>query len=117
MRILYLEDEAADAQLVERYVQLTDHELVVAGDLASAWANLEETTGLILVDVLLNKSRSGYDFVRELRTRGYQQPIVAITGLALNSDIEQCYRAGCDDVLIKPYAINQLVALFDKYVS
>jgi CheY-like chemotaxis protein len=117
VRILYLEDEVADAQLVERYTQLTGHELVIASDIQSAWASLEAPADLILVDVLLNKSRSGYAFVRELRAQGYQQPIIAVTGLALNADIEQCYSAGCNDVLLKPYAIKQLVALFDKYVS
>lgn len=117
MRIIYIEDEPADAQLVQRYVQLTPHEVVIANDLPSARAALAEPADLILIDVLLSRARSGYDFVRQLRSEGFQQPIVAVTGLSMDSDIQLCYKAGCTDVLLKPYAIKQLAALLEKYTS
>jgi len=117
LRILYLEDTVADAQIVERYIQLTDHEVTIAHDIASAWAKFADVPDLILVDVLLNKSRSGYDFVREVRAKGYDKPIVAVTGLSFSADIQECYNVGCNEVLIKPYAIKQLVELFGKYLS
>ena len=114
MRILYVEDEPSDAQLVERYVKLTPNQHVLVNDVSQAEAALENTPDLILVDVLINKTRDGFRFVKELRSQGYTQPIVAVTGLALAADIEQCYAAGCTEVLTKPYAINQLADLFTK---
>ncbi len=115
MRIVYVEDEAADAMLVERYAHMTHHELVVASNIEDAQTAMESGPDLILVDLYLNKARSGYDLVRDLRERGFTQPIVAVTGLALENDIQQCFVVGCTEVLTKPYAITQLADLFAKY--
>ncbi len=115
MRILYLEDEPADAQLVERYIQLTSHQLTLVDNLADAEAAMQSRPDLILVDVLLGSVRGGYRFVEEVRKQGYSMPIVAVTALTTPYDREQCRRAGFDEVLAKPYAINQLVDLLNRY--
>ncbi len=115
MRILYVEDEPLDSQLVERYIALTPHELVVVRTAEDAMANLDEPPDLILVDMLLNKTREGYDLVSELRGEGYNQPIIAVTGLALPPDIERCYQVGVTEVLTKPYSVNQLADMLNRY--
>ncbi len=115
MRIVYVEDEPADAQLVERYAALTHHELVVASNIEDARTALDTPTDLLLVDVVLQETRAGYRFVEDLRAHGYEQPVIAVTGLALPQDIQECYRCGFTDVLTKPYNIKQLAELFNKY--
>jgi CheY-like chemotaxis protein len=115
MRVLYIEDEPADAQLVERYTRRAQHELILVDNLEDAWTFLEGSLDLILVDVLLQKDRAGYRFAQAVRAHGYSQPIIAVTGLALPEEIQRCYEVGFTDVLTKPYAINQLVDLFTKY--
>src|SRR5262249_32632326 len=117
MRILYLEDEPADAQLVERYARSIPHEAVIVENVQDARAALENQPALILVDIPLNRPRQGYDFVSELRAQGYTQPIIAITGLALPHDIDQCYKVGVTEVLTKPYTVKQLEDLFSRYSS
>jgi CheY-like chemotaxis protein len=115
MRILYIEDEPLDSQLVERYVAITPHELVVVRTAEEARAALDVSPDLFLVDILLNKTRQGYDFISELRDAGYDQPIIAITGLALPPDIERCYEVGVTDILTKPYTVTQLADLLNRY--
>jgi CheY-like chemotaxis protein len=117
MKILYIEDEPADAQLVERYMQLTPHQLVLASNLVDARAAMNTQPDLILVDVLLGRARDGYRFIQEMRGQGYGQPIIAVTGLSTPYDIEQCYQSGVDEVLTKPYAINQLIELLSRYTA
>jgi CheY-like chemotaxis protein len=117
MKILYIEDEPADANLVERYIQLTPHKLVLASNLVDARAAMTTPPDLILVDVLLGRARDGYSFVKEMRGQGYEHPIIAVTGLSTPYDIEQCYESGVNEVLTKPYAINQLIELLNKYES
>ena len=34
---------------------------------------------------------------------------------AYRTDVEQCYQAGFDDLLMKPYAVSQLVNLLKEY--
>jgi CheY-like chemotaxis protein len=71
---------------------------------------------VILVDILLNRTRQGYDFVSELRADGCGVPIIAITGLALPNEIEHCYEVGVSDVLTKPFTLKQLAGLLEKYL-
>jgi CheY-like chemotaxis protein len=115
MRILYLEDEPADAQLVARYVQSTNHELMTVSTVQDARTALQSSPGLILVDILLNRTRQGYDFVSELRADGRSTPIIAITGLALPHEIEHCYAVGVSDVLTKPFTVGELADVLQKY--
>ncbi len=117
MRILYVEDEAADAQLVERYVQLTPHQVTVVNNIADAQAAMSEEPELLLVDLRIGRTRDGYQFVEDLRTQGCKLPIVAVTALTTPYDLDLCRRAGFNEVLGKPYAINQLVDLIKKYSS
>lgn len=116
MRILYLEDEYNDAALVQRYVQTTPHQITIVETTKEAVKVLESAPALILVDVLLGGVRDGLEFVRMARQRGYTQPIVAVTALALPQDVEKCIAAGCTEVIRKPFGINELDRVINKYL-
>jgi two-component system, OmpR family, response regulator len=117
MRILYIEDNADDANLVHRYVRTTPHELVIVDTLEDAYTALSEPVDLVLVDVLLHQQRSGYTLARALRDKGLNHPIVAVTALTTPSDIEAARRAGFDEVLTKPYPIHELAEMIHRYVG
>jgi len=115
MNILYVEDEPQDAQLVALYTRSATHNLTVARDIQEAQAALAGDPDLILVDVILGNTRDGYKFTREIRQRGFKQPVVAITALATPRDMEECRRAGIDQVLTKPFTIRQLAHIIAQY--
>jgi CheY-like chemotaxis protein len=115
MRILYLEDNTEDANLVRRYVRTTPHELAVVNSAEDAWAlAAQESFDLILVDVMIGRERIGFDFAQALRQHQYQQPIVAVTALSTPQDVAQCQQVGFDYVLVKPYAVSDLAGLIDQ---
>ena len=109
MRILYLEDNTEDANLVSRYVRTTPHELTIVNSAEDAWAlAAQEYFDLILVDVMIGRERVGFDFVQALRQHQYHQPIVAVTALSTAQDVAHCQQVGFDYVLVKPYAVSDL---------
>lgn len=115
MRILYIEDDPNDANLITRYMQATQHELVLVSDANEARSLDAQQFDLIMVDVVLNHTRDGYKLAQELREHGYQQPVIAVTGLSLPKEIEACYDAGFSFVLTKPFEIPQLVNVIETY--
>jgi two-component system, sensor histidine kinase len=115
MNILYLEDEPQDAALVSLYTRSTPHSLTVASNLEEASAALGDAPDLVLVDVMLGNTRDGFKFMREMREQGYNQPAVAITALATARDQEACREAGFDQILTKPFTINQLADIIGGY--
>jgi CheY-like chemotaxis protein len=115
MRILYIEDEPSDAVMVERYAKKMQHDLILVNNIDAAAQAMVSAPDLVLVDVLIERDRVGYQFVERLRAEGYQLPVIAVTGLALPEDVKRCFEAGFNEVLTKPYAITQLAELLSKY--
>jgi len=113
VNILYLEDNQMDAALVQRYIETTDHQLDVVATLDDADAVLSDNTDLLLIDIMIDNERSGLDFVRYLRDRGFDKQIIAVTALSSNDDIENCREVGCNAVLIKPFNITQLAEIIN----
>ncbi len=61
----------------------------------------------------------GYAATRRIRgheTMGHV-PIVAMTAAALESDAEECRRAGMDDVLTKPLTVAQVEETLSRYLG
>jgi DNA-binding response OmpR family regulator len=117
MRILYLEDNPNDATLMARYIKTTPHELVVVATLDEAYAAVDQSFDLILVDVMLGDERQGYTFAQRLRQRLYQQPMIAVTALGSAEDEALCAQLGFDYVLPKPFTIMTLASLINAYAS
>jgi CheY-like chemotaxis protein len=115
VNILYIEDDANDAALVALYAQAKQHHLVIAAHSRDVPKLLGPDLDLILIDLILDHARVGYDIGRSLRSQGYTQPMIAVTALATAADEAECRSAGFNDVLTKPYTINQLAEVIAQY--
>jgi CheY-like chemotaxis protein len=60
---------------------------------------------------------SGYDVVKELRDRGYEKPVIALTGYGLGEDKERALREGFNAHLTKPVGSNELRIMFESLVA
>ncbi len=117
MRILYIEDNANDAKLVQRYVETTDHELAIVPTIEQAYELLAGSPAfdLILIDILINNKRLGYDLAHDLKEQGYPRPVIAITGLTSPQDQAACADAGFAAVLTKPFMISTLADMLLQF--
>lgn len=110
MKILLVEDdELAGKALVEALV--AHHYTVdVAAD---GEAGLELATAfdydLILLDWLIPKL-NGISLCRQLRSQGYQQPILLLTAKDSHTEITTGLDSGADDYVVKPYDLSELMA-------
>jgi CheY-like chemotaxis protein len=61
----------------------------------------------------------GYAATRRIRAHetAAHVPIVAMTAAALESDAEECRRAGMDDVLTKPLTVAQVEETLARFVG
>jgi DNA-binding response OmpR family regulator len=110
MRILVVEDERRVASVIARALKdnAYDVDLAESGEraLELAKANAYDS---ILLDVRL-PGLSGIDVCCELRTAGFDTPILMLTARALVEQRVQGLDAGGDDYLIKPFVIAELLA-------
>ena len=111
-KILVVEDEPNQVELIEFNLNSQGYEVVVARDGEEA-LNLaeEENPDLILLDWMLPKV-SGIEVCRQLRRSKMTReiPIVILTARSEESDKIRGLDIGADDYITKPYSIKELLA-------
>ena len=106
-RILVADDRRDVWRVVEHFLKKAGFESVIAANgreaIEKITVAMSENRGFdaVLMDMQM-PVLSGYDAVRELRSQGFRQPIIALTASAMKGDREKCLEAGCDDYLAKP---------------
>lgn len=110
MRILIIEDDRKVASFLtkglreEGYVVDTAHD----GEDGLHRAVVNEYD-LVLLDVML-PGRTGFEVVRELRSRESTVPVLMLTARDDRQDIVMGLDAGADDYLTKPFGLDELLA-------
>ena len=110
MRILIVEDDAPLAQGLAFHLKHAGFAADVCEDglsgLEAAWQGKYE---LILLDRML-PGIDGVQLLRRLRERRITTPVLMITALANIGDRVEGLDAGADDYLVKPFAVEELLA-------
>jgi two-component system cell cycle response regulator DivK len=70
----------------------------------------------VLMDINL-PSVDGLEITRNIKLLRPDIPIVAQTAFALDSEIENCYQAGCSAHVIKPFTIAELTEALRKVLT
>jgi two-component system cell cycle response regulator DivK len=112
-RVLYIEDNPDNMQLVQRVITALGHQFLWSADGLSGISTAQlEHPDLILLDINL-PDIDGHEVARRLRANKNSLlyvPIIAITANALKGDAEKALAAGCDVYMSKPINIRELRA-------
>lgn len=117
VQVLLIEDAEDVRTLIIHLLDDDGYDLSVAGD-GDAGLHAAETVrpDLILLDMSLPLT-SGWEVVRRLRADGYAGPVVALTAHAMRGDHERALELGCTDYLSKPFEIDDLLAMVERYTN
>ena len=113
-RILVAEDNRVNLIITRRLLESAGYSSDTAADGREAIAATESLRyDLIIMDCQM-PNLDGLEATRILRRRGFDQPIVALTANAFESDREECMRAGMNDFIAKPVSSERLIATLDE---
>ena len=110
MRILVVDDEPAVRDALQRALRLEGYEVELAADGAEALRRLASSAPDALVLDLLMPHVDGLEVCRRLRAAGDQTPVLVLTARDAVSDRVAGLDAGADDYLVKPFALEELLA-------
>lgn len=109
-KVLVAEDDRAVRESIERALRFEGHDVHLAADGGEALRAVEaDPPDAIVMDVMM-PVMDGLDVTRELRARGDRTPILVLTARHKVSDRVAGLDAGADDYLVKPYALEELLA-------
>jgi len=112
MAILVVDDDQAVRDALRRALSLQGYDVEVAKDGEEALLKLRtnpSSTDLLVLDVLMPRL-DGIEVTRRLRSDGSEVPILMLTARDQVSDRVSGLEAGADDYLVKPFALEELVA-------
>ena len=118
-RLLYVEDNEMNRDMLSRRLQRRGFEVLIAADgeqgvsLAAA-----ERPDLILMDMSL-PVLDGWEATRRIKAAPDTQriPIIGLTAHAMAADRDKCLEAGCDDYDSKPVEIGRLLEKIERLLA
>jgi two-component system, OmpR family, response regulator MprA len=110
MRVLVVDDEPAVRQALDRALRFEGYETEMAGDgLGALSAVAERPADAMVLDVAMPRV-DGLEVCRRLRASGDPIPILLLTARVSVSERVAGLDAGADDYLVKPFALEELLA-------
>lgn len=110
MKILIVEDTEELAQSLSLFLELEKNQVETVTELSDARHLISVTHfDMVLLDISLPDG-DGRDFLRELRRRNNDVPVIVMTARSEISDRIDLLDVGADDYIIKPFQFSELEA-------
>lgn len=118
-KILLVEDNEMNRDMLGRRLQRRGHEVVIAVDGAEGVAKAQsEGPDIILMDMSL-PVMDGWEATRQLKSEDATKaiPVIALTAHAMSGDRDKAMEAGCDDYDTKPVEFDRLLAKIEALLG
>lgn len=107
--ILVVEDDAVLNKMICAKLKAQDYTVFQAYDGEEALDLLDrEYVDLIISDIMMPKM-DGITLIKELREADYNMPVLIITAKDQMEDMEEGFKAGTDDYMVKPINLKEMV--------
>ena len=118
-RLLLVEDNEMNRDMLSRRLQKRGYEVVLAVDGEEGVAKAQsDAPALILMDMSL-PGIDGWEATRRIKAdaKTGHIPVIALTAHALTSDRNAALAAGCDDFDTKPVEFTRLLTKIDNLLA
>jgi signal transduction histidine kinase/CheY-like chemotaxis protein len=118
-RLLLAEDSEVNQDILQTYLELSGHQVDIAGNGIEALRMLEKSPyDAVLMDVSMPEM-DGLEATRVLRASDGENrdiPVIALTAHVLSELREECLAAGMTEFVTKPVSRDQLLKSLDRVV-
>ena len=59
----------------------------------------------------------GLDATRIIKEVNHETPVIALSAYAFEENINEAKAAGCDEFMAKPFKVEDLIEICDKYTN
>ncbi len=109
-KVLVVDDDRAVRDAIDRALRFEGYQVIAAADGTGALdAVRSDAPEAIVLDVMMPEV-DGLDVCRQLRATGIDTPVLMLTARHAVADRVAGLDAGADDYLVKPFALEELLA-------
>jgi DNA-binding NtrC family response regulator len=117
MDILIVDDDPIVLQSCVRILQTEDYNIVTATRVKEALQILKtQTFALILLDIKMPEE-DGLALIKNSRERGYEIPILVMSGFSTNETIRSSLESGAHAFISKPFTPDELLVEIEKTIK
>jgi len=110
MQVTIVEDDPVIARAVSTAVRAAGHDCTwIAVGAVAIRDEAFLSSDLVVLDLMLPKV-GGLDVLRAARNHGVRTPVIVLTARGTVPDKLEGFEAGADDYLVKPFAMDELLA-------
>ena len=114
--ILVAEDEESNFELVRIVLQKRYNLLRAHNGIEAVTMNEEEHPDLILMDIRMPEM-DGLDAIRIIKEVNNKVPVIALSAYAFPENIREAKAAGCDEFMAKPFKVEDLIEVINRYIG
>lgn len=114
--ILVAEDEECNYELVKNVLANRYRLIRAKNGVEAVTMNEEEHPDLVLMDIRM-PDMDGIDATRIIKEVNPNVPVLALSAYALSDTRKMAAEAGCDDFIAKPFKVDELLSILEKYTS
>ena len=114
--ILVAEDEDSNFELVKLVLGKRYRLIRAVNGIEAVTFCEEEHPDMVLMDIRM-PDMNGLDATRIIKEVNHDMPVVALSAYAFDENIREAKAAGCDEFLAKPFRVEDLMDIVQKYVK
>ncbi len=114
--IMVAEDEESNFELVRIVLQKRYRLLRAHNGIEAVTINEDEHPDLILMDIRMPEM-NGLDATRIIKEVSHNTPVIALSAYAFDENIREAKSAGCDEFMAKPFRVEDLIEICERYIG
>jgi CheY-like chemotaxis protein len=118
-KILIVDDEQLTRAVLQHNVILAGYDVIVASNGREAMQKIQEVTPDLIVVDLVMPDMNGFEMLRRIRSNKetMQTPVIVVSALQSQTDIEEAKASGADIYLTKPIKPEEFIKHVKKYLG
>ncbi|MFH1873894.1 MAG: response regulator [Pseudomonadota bacterium] len=118
-KILIAEDEILLLEIMKERLEANNYDVVLAENgKEGSFKAISEKPDLILVDLLMPEV-DGFEMIKIIRGNSdlKETPIIAVSALGRQEDIDRALKAGASDYVVKPFDTADLLKKIEDFLE
>lgn len=118
MKIIVAEDETLLLSVISRKLRNEGHEVIECSDGFKAMKEIvRHYPDMVITDIMM-PNKNGFEVINFIRERIRRRiPIMVVTCLENEADIEEAFSLGCDEYITKPFSMMEFVIRVNRLLK